>query len=90
MRDEAQKLTRVRSAPLEFGAPDSVLQELERAEPLDVLWRGLPPARIDFMKGATASRGPTQVSQSARVPPLLREAGRRSLGPVLAVLHPGC
>ncbi len=51
VRDDPENLKRVRSALSDFGAPASVLEELERAAPLDVLWMGLPPARIDLMKG---------------------------------------
>lgn len=51
VRDESQNLERAKIALANFGAPASVLNELGEAAPLDVLWMGLPPARIDLMKG---------------------------------------
>lgn len=51
VRDEPENLARVRTALGNFGAPKDVIDQLEAAEPLDVLWMGLPPARIDLMKG---------------------------------------
>jgi hypothetical protein len=51
VRDERGNLDRARTALESFGAPVSVITQLESAEPLDVLWMGLPPARIDLMKG---------------------------------------
>lgn len=51
VRDEPDNLERVRRALLAFGAPAAVIAQLKDAAPLDVLWMGLPPARIDLMKG---------------------------------------
>ncbi len=51
VRDEPHNLERVRAALEAFGAPRSIIEQLETAGPLDVLWMGLPPARIDLMKG---------------------------------------
>src|SRR5688572_19526996 len=34
-----------------FGAPGALIASLPSAAPLDVVWMGNPPARIDLMKG---------------------------------------
>jgi hypothetical protein len=44
-------LRRVRTALDEFGAPLSMLEQLESALDEDVLWMGVPPVRIDIVKG---------------------------------------
>ncbi len=44
-------LTRVRAALEEFGAPAAMLEQLESALDEDVLWMGVPPVRIDVVKG---------------------------------------
>lgn len=54
VRDEPENLMRVRKALENFGAPKDVIDQLEKAQPLDVLWMGHPPARIDLMKGVPA------------------------------------
>ncbi len=51
LRDTLQNLRAVAEALENFGAPAAVISELASAEPLDVLWMGNPPARIDLMKG---------------------------------------
>lgn len=48
---DAVNLERVRRALIEFGAPDTLLGHLDSASNDDVLWMGLPPVRIDLMKG---------------------------------------
>lgn len=65
VRDEPENLGRVRTALGNFGAPKNVIDQLEMAQPLDVLWMGLPPARIDLMKGVPA--GDFERAWSARV-----------------------
>jgi hypothetical protein len=50
VRDEARNLERAIAALKRFGAPSSVLQGLQDASGLDVVWMGLPPNRIDLMK----------------------------------------
>lgn len=47
----AENVSRAVSALARFGAPQSVLDALPIAAPLDVVWMGNPPARIDLMKG---------------------------------------
>jgi len=44
-------LQRVRAALEEFGAPAAMLEQLESALDEDVLWMGVPPVRIDVVKG---------------------------------------
>jgi hypothetical protein len=51
LRDSADNIRRAQQALLRFGAPRDVVDGLSSAEPLDVVWMGLPPARIDLMKG---------------------------------------
>lgn len=51
LRDTAENLDVVARALERFGAPAAVIAALASAEPLDVLWMGNPPARIDLMKG---------------------------------------
>jgi hypothetical protein len=51
LRDTRDNIERAQRALLQFGAPRSVVEALLTAEPLDVVWMGMPPARIDLMKG---------------------------------------
>jgi hypothetical protein len=44
-------LMRVRAALEEFGAPAAMLAQLGSALDEDVLWMGVPPVRIDVVKG---------------------------------------
>ena len=44
-------LRRVRAALEDFGAPTAMLEQLESALDEDVLWMGVPPVRIDVVKG---------------------------------------
>ena len=46
-----ENLKRVRAALEEFGAPAAMLEQLESALDEDVLWMGVPPVRIDVVKG---------------------------------------
>ena len=51
LRDSADNIQRAQQALSRFGAPRTVVDGLSSAAPLDVVWMGLPPARIDLMKG---------------------------------------
>lgn len=51
LRDSPENIERSQQALVRFGAPSSVVEALTTAEALDVVWMGLPPARIDLMKG---------------------------------------
>ena len=51
LRDTPDNIGRAQRALLQFGAPRSVVDALLTAQPLDVVWMGAPPARIDLMKG---------------------------------------
>jgi len=51
LRDTADNLSRVESALRTFGAPPAVISALPGAAALDVVWMGMPPTRIDLMKG---------------------------------------
>ena len=51
LRDCPDNIERAQQALLRFGAPQNVVEALVTAEPLDVVWMGVPPARIDLMKG---------------------------------------
>jgi hypothetical protein len=51
VRPSAENLARVRSALVAFGAPESLLQQLDAASFDEVLWMGAPPVRIDIVKG---------------------------------------
>ena len=44
-------IERAQQALLRFGAPRNVVDAIATAEPLDVVWMGVAPARIDLMKG---------------------------------------
>jgi len=46
-----ENVDRTRAALVAFGAPDDMVSQLETAAPLDVLWMGVPPIRIDVVKG---------------------------------------
>jgi hypothetical protein len=47
----SENLGRVKAALVEFGAPSEMIAHLELARPEDVLWMGVPPLRIDVVKG---------------------------------------
>jgi hypothetical protein len=51
LRDDPENIRRACAALERFGAPREVIEALPRAAPLDVVWMGLPPSRIDLMKG---------------------------------------
>ncbi|MFI5309278.1 MAG: hypothetical protein ACHQ53_18120 [Polyangiales bacterium] len=51
VRPTPENLSKVRAALVAFGAPQSVLLQLEQATLEDVLWMGVPPVRIDIVKG---------------------------------------
>ena len=49
--DSAENLERVYRALTDFGAPPIAIDHLNAAPPLDVVWIGVPPNRIDLAKG---------------------------------------
>jgi hypothetical protein len=51
IRPTPENLRLVRAALVAFGAPESLLTQLEPAALEDVLWMGAPPVRIDIVKG---------------------------------------
>lgn len=51
IRPSPANLALVRSALVAFGAPEVLLSQLEGATLDDVLWMGVPPVRIDLLKG---------------------------------------
>ena len=50
LRDSAENLAGAGRALMAFGAPRSVIEALEAARGLDVVWMGAPPVRIDLVK----------------------------------------
>ncbi len=61
-----ENLKRARAALEEFGAPAAMLEQLESALDEDVLWMGVPPVRIDVVKGVPG--GEFSACLSRRVP----------------------
>ena len=51
VRPSRENLDRVRRALQDFGAPTVLLDQLDSASAEDVLWMGVPPLRIDIVKG---------------------------------------
>lgn len=51
LRDSEANLDRAREALARFGAPAATIEAIAPADPMDVVWMGNPPARIDLMKG---------------------------------------
>lgn len=49
--DEPENLERVYRALVDFGVPDVAIEHLSAASPLEVVWIGVPPNRIDLSKG---------------------------------------
>jgi hypothetical protein len=49
--DAAENMERVFRALTEFGVPPIAIDHLNAAPPLDVVWIGVPPNRIDLAKG---------------------------------------
>lgn len=49
--DSPDNMDRVYRAIAEFGAPPIAIDHLNAAPPLDVVWIGVPPNRIDLTKG---------------------------------------
>ena len=49
--DSPDNMERVYRALAEFGAPPIAIDHLNAAPPLDVVWIGVPPNRIDLSKG---------------------------------------
>ena len=50
LRDTEPNLAKAEDALRRFGAPPEVFKALTDAAGLDVVWMGVPPARIDLMK----------------------------------------
>ena len=50
LRGAASNIERCQRALREFGAPPNVIDAMETATGLDVVWMGHPPARIDLVK----------------------------------------
>ena len=49
--DTAENMERVYRALADFGAPPIFIDHLNAASPLEVVWIGVPPNRIDLAKG---------------------------------------
>jgi hypothetical protein len=49
--DSAENMERVYRALADFGAPPIAIDHLNAASPLEVVWIGVPPNRIDLAKG---------------------------------------
>jgi hypothetical protein len=47
----AANLERARQALSAFGAPELVLSQLQSLSEQDILWMGVPPVRVDIVKG---------------------------------------
>lgn len=47
-----ENIQRACRALAEFGAPESILRDLESASPNEIVWWGVPPLRIDFLQSA--------------------------------------
>lgn len=73
LRNTPDNLARATAALRSFGAPPATLEALIPAAPMDVVWMGTPPARIDLMKAvpggdfdrAWATRVSTEVDGTA-------------------------
>jgi hypothetical protein len=52
--DSPENMERVYRALGEFGAPPIAIDHLNAASPLEVVWIGVPPNRIDLAKGLRA------------------------------------
>jgi hypothetical protein len=50
VEDSAENLNRLTDALHAFGAPDGLVENLRDGAPLDVVWMGRPPTRVDLMK----------------------------------------
>lgn len=50
IEDSPENFRRLADALSVFGAPGDLARELSRADPLDVVWMGRPPTRIDLVK----------------------------------------
>ncbi len=50
IEDSEENMHRLTEALARFGAPGNLADELRRADPLDVVWMGRPPTRIDLVK----------------------------------------
>ncbi len=48
--DSEENFRRLESALARFGAPTGLVDQLRRADPLDVVWMGRSPTRVDLVK----------------------------------------
>ncbi len=53
LEDDPENLERVYRALAEFGASELAIEHLSAASPLEVIWLGVPPNRIDLSKGVS-------------------------------------
>ncbi len=51
--DDAENVARACMALAAFGVPDAIVEGLRAATPDEVVWFGVPPARVDLLKSAT-------------------------------------
>jgi hypothetical protein len=80
--DAAENMDRVYRALTDFGAPPIAIDHLNAAPPLEVVWIGVPPNRIDLAKGLRGLEFAASASMSsdARIssPPSANAAGPRT------------
>lgn len=68
LRDTEANLDRARAALARFGAPAATIEALGPADPMDVIWMGHPPARIDLMKGVPGGDFEAAWARRDRIP----------------------
>jgi hypothetical protein len=61
-----ENLRGARAALEEFGAPAAMLEQIESALDEDVLWMGVPPVRIDIVKGVPGGDFPACLARRVR------------------------
>jgi len=61
-----ENLNRAHAALEEFGAPAAMLEQLASALDEDVLWMGVPPVRIDVVKGVPGGNFSACLSRRVR------------------------
>jgi len=61
-----ENLKRARAALEDFGASAAMLEQLESALDEDVLWMGVPPVRIDVVKGVPGGDFPACLARRVR------------------------
>lgn len=50
LQSSPDNLTRAIAALEDFGAPESVIDDLRASSPSDVVWFGVPPVRVDLLQ----------------------------------------